>query len=323
VRGMADHDTTPVRRSQFRRVRAETLSAEQGRVLTRPQLYALGMTRAEVRWHVRVGRWRTFGSHCVVTHNGPFDDETRHWVAVLEGGPRAVIDGDSAMVLGGLDNYEPSRIRVSVPRGARIRHRGDPVRVDIRQTRRWRESDRDPTATGVPRTRFALATVRAAMWAVTDRQATLLLLMAVQQGLTTPDRLAVELLDVRRDRRLGLIHGVLLEMVGGIRSLGELDFVEGCRQRGLPEPESQTLHRADNGTFYLDFRWSRHALVVEVEGIHHTWVTQAVADALRQNQVVLDGDTVLRLPVAGLRLCPDEFFAQVAAALAAADSAAA
>ena len=66
-------------------------------MLTRPQLYALGMTTAEVRWHVRVGRWRTFGSHCVITHNGPLGDEARHWVAVLEGGPRAVIDGESAM----------------------------------------------------------------------------------------------------------------------------------------------------------------------------------------------------------------------------------
>ena len=287
-------------------------------MLTRAQLYALGLTRAEVRWHIKVGRWRAFGSHCVVTHNGPFDDELRHWVAVIEGGPRAVIDGDSSMVLGGLDNYEPSRIRVSVPRGARIRHRGDPVRVDIRQTRRWRESDRDPTASGVPRTRFALATVRAAMWAVTDRQATLLLLMAVQQGVTTPDRLAVELLDVRRDRRLALMHGVLLEMVGGIRSLGELDFVEGCRQRGLPEPQTQSLHEARDGTYYLDFRWPRYGLVVEVEGIHHLWVSVAVRDALRQNAVTLAGDTVLRLPAAGLRLCPDEFFAQVATGLAAA-----
>ena len=39
--------------------------------MTRAQLYALGLTRAEVRHHIRVGRWRAFGAHCVVTHNGP------------------------------------------------------------------------------------------------------------------------------------------------------------------------------------------------------------------------------------------------------------
>lgn len=315
---MTIEQLSPSQPSARRRLRAEHESARQERVLTRRQLYALGLSRAEVRWHIRVGRWQTFGAHCVVTHNGPFDDELRHWVAVIEGGPRALVDGDSAMVLGGLENYVPSRIRVSVPRGARIRHRGAPVKVNIRQTRRWRASDRDPNASGVPRTRFALATVRAAMWATSDRQATLLLLMAVQQGRTTPDRLAVELLDVLWDRRLGLMHGVLMEMAGGIRSLGELDFVEGCRARGLPEPESQALRRAANETYYLDFRWPRYRLVVEVDGIQHSWVQNLVADALRQNDVVLEGDTVLRLPVIGLRLCPDEFFAQVTAALAAA-----
>jgi len=78
------------------------------------------------------------------------------------------------------------------------------------------------------------------------------------------------------------------------------------------------VHRAKDGTYYLDFRWPRWQVVVEVDGIHHTWVTNVVADALRQNTVVLDGDTVIRLPALGLRLCPDEFFAQVAEALAAA-----
>ena len=74
-------------------------------MMTRRQIYALSISRAEVRWHLRAGRWRAFGAHCVVTHNGPFDDELRHWVAVIEGGPRAVIDGESAMVRAGLKNF--------------------------------------------------------------------------------------------------------------------------------------------------------------------------------------------------------------------------
>lgn len=286
--------------------------------MTRTQLYAIGLSRAEVRHHIRVGRWRAFGAHCVVTHNGPFDDELRHWAAVIEGGPRAVIDGESSMVLAGLKGYEAVCIRVSVPRGARIRHRGAPIKVNVRQTRRWRPDDVDRTASGPPRTRFSLATVRAAMWARSDRQATLLMLMAVQQGFTTADRLAAELLDIRRDGRLGLMYGVLVELDGGIRSLSELDFVQGCRDRDLPEPESQAIHRTKDGTYYLDFRWPDWHVVVEVDGIQHTWVTEIVDDALRQNSLVLAGDTVLRLPALGLRLCPDEFFDQVAAALAAA-----
>jgi hypothetical protein len=42
---------------------------------------------------------------------------------------------------------------------------------------------------------------------------------------------------------------------------------------------------------------------------------QVVGDALRQNDVVLDGDLVLRLPLLGLRVSPDAFFAQLTQAL--------
>ena len=75
------------------------------------------------------------------------------------------------------------------------------------------------------------------------------------------------------------------------------------------------LRRTSSGTYYLDFRWGRWKVVVEVDGIQHAWVENAIAEALRQNSVAMAGDTVLRLPVLGLRVCPDEFFAQIAQAL--------
>ena len=40
-----------------------------------------------------------------------------------------------------------------------------------------------------------------------------------------------------------------------------------------------------------------------------------MGDALRQNAVALAGDTILRLPLLGLRLRPDDFFAQIERAL--------
>ena len=56
-------------------------------------------------------------------------------------------------------------------------------------------------------------------------------------------------------------------------------------------------------------------MALEVDGIQHAWVENVVPDALRQNSIVLTGDVVLRLPVLGLRVCPDAFFDQIAAAL--------
>ena len=290
------------------------LTRDQDGVVSRTQLYDLGFTRAEVRNQVRARRWRRLGTHCLVVHTGPLPRDARYWSAVLEGGPRAVVDGASALVLAGLRHYEVGRIRVSVPRGARIRHRG--TSVDIRQTRRWAADD--TVRNGVPRTLPAVAAVRAALWAQSDRQAELLLTMTVQQGLARADELAHELLRIRRDKRRLLLNELVLELMGGIRSLGELDVVRGCRDRGLPEPDKQVCRRTPHGTYYLDFRWGRWRVVVEVDGIQHAWATNLVGDALRQNRLAIDGDTVLRLPVLGLRAEPEAFFAQIQQALEAA-----
>ena len=162
---------------------------------------------------------------------------------------------------------------------------------------------------------MAVAAIRAALWARTNKQATLLLVMTVQQGLATAQELSAEMLRIRRDKRRSLLHLVLMDLVGGVRSLGEIDVLRGCRARGIPEPDMQVLRRTASGTYYLDFRWERWKLVLEVDGIQHSWVENTVADALRQNTIAIAGDTVLRLPVLGLRVCPEEFFDQVAEAL--------
>jgi hypothetical protein len=234
------------------------------------------------------------------------------WAAVLEAGPRAFLDGETALIVAGLEHYESAKVRVSVPRGARIRHRGTGT-VDIRQTRRWHPDD--VVGTGVPRSRPEVAAVRAALWARSDRQATLLLTMCVQQKITHVAGIAEQLLRIRRDRRRALIQAVMVDLIGGVGSLGELDVLRGCRERGIPAPDQQVLRRTPSGTYYLDFRWKQWNVVLEVDGIQHSWVQQIVPDALRQNDVMLTGDKVMRLPVLGLRLCPDAFFAQLAAAL--------
>jgi very-short-patch-repair endonuclease len=279
-------------------------------VLSRPQLYALGVTRSTVRAQIRAGRWQRIGDQSVHLGNGALSQVGEQWAAVLQGGPRACLDGASALVAGGLDRYEVTRIRVSVPRGARVRRNKS---FDIRQTRRW--SVDDIIAVGVPRTRPATAAVRAGLWASTDRQAAYVVTLAVQQGIAAADDVGRELLRIRRDRRRVLLHTVVNDLLDGAKSLGELDVGRELRRRGLPEPERQVLRKDDRNRYFLDLYWPRWKLVVEVDGIHHTWAENVVGDALRQNALTLDGDTVLRLPLLGLRLEPDAFFAQIEQAL--------
>jgi len=124
------------------------------------------------------------------------------------------------------------------------------------------------------------------------------------------------MLRVRRDRRRAFIRTVIIDLLGGSRSLGELDFARQCRERGIPEPTRQVVCRGRDGRYYLDVAWEAWGVVVEVDGIHHTWAVNVVGDALRHNDVTLQDAVVLRLPLLGLRVAPDEFFDQIEQALA-------
>jgi len=288
------------------------LAAAQSDVVSRRQLYRAGLTRWQVAAQLRAKRWQRLGDQAVCLHNGPVTDVQHQWAAVFQGGPRAKLDGASALVAGGLERYTVDRIRVSVPRGAKARRT---TKYDVRQTRRWDPTDRMPS--GIPRARPAPAAVRGALWAVSDRQATYLLTVTVQQGLATAEEIGAEALSIKRHRRRVLVQQVVDELLGGARSLGEIDVARELRRRGLPAPVQQSVRKDHNGRYYLDMHWPEWRLVVEVDGIHHAWAENVVADALRQNSLAIAGDTVLRLPLLGLRLRPDDFFGQIEEALTA------
>jgi hypothetical protein len=80
----------------------------------------MGITRWEIRGAVRAGRWQLVGDHGVCLHNGPLSEETHLWAAVVQGGPSACLDGASALIASGLQRFTVERLRVSVPRGARV-----------------------------------------------------------------------------------------------------------------------------------------------------------------------------------------------------------
>ncbi|WP_110239525.1 hypothetical protein [Nocardioides gilvus] len=289
---------------------ASGLAADQGGVVSLEQLRSYGVTRSQIRAQVEALRWRRVHSQVVAMHTGPLSEQGTWWAAVLEGGPRAHLDGASALLAEGLTGFTTSVVRVSVPPESRARRAEG---VDIRRTRR--HDAEAVVRRGVPRVRADVAAVNAALWAVSDRQAVLLATMAVQQRLTTPERVGAALLRVRRDRRRALLHACVLDLLGGVRSLGEADFARECRRRGLPEPTRQSVRRGPHGAWYLDVHWEDWGVVVEIDGIQHGWASEVVGDALRQNAITLASDVVLRLPLLGLRVAPEEFFAQIRQAL--------
>ncbi|HET6967019.1 MAG TPA: hypothetical protein VFI44_02025, partial [Ornithinibacter sp.] len=110
---------------------------------------------------------------------------------------------------------------------------------------------------------------------------------------------------------------VVRDVCDGAHSLGELDFGRLCARAGLPRPSRQVVRRGPGGRIHLDVAWEDIGLVVEIDGGHHALALNPVDDALRQNDVTLREQLVLRIPVLGLRIAPDAFLAQVVRAHAA------
>ena len=149
--------------------------------------------------------------------------------------------------------------------------------------------------------------VRAAQWAVSDRKAATLLAMVVQQRLVAPQRILEHRATVRRSRRRRFLDFAIRDVCDGAQSLDELDFAAACRRYGLPEPTRQHVRRTRAGRVYLDLWWEELRVAVEIAGAQHTQGNNAVDDALRQNEVVLDDAVVLRLPVLGFRTTEVQF----------------
>lgn len=287
---------------------AAPLADRHAGVVHRRELRQVGVSRDDVRSEIEAVRWFSHGRHTISLAAGPIGQRARWWQAVWESGSGAVLDGAAALKAAGLRGFEPVMIDVSVPRANR-HHQLDGVRVHRRT-----EMPRAMTA-GIPRVRPEIAAVHAATWARSDREAALLLCLVVQQRLTTPERL---LAAWRSGRRVGprrpFLADAVVDICDGAQALGELDFGRMCVRAGLPRPTRQVMRRGPRGRIYLDAGWEDVGLFVEVDGGHHQWALNPVDDALRQNDVVLGGNVVLRIPVLGIRLDADRFMDQVVAA---------
>lgn len=161
-------------------------------------------------------------------HNGPLSARERRWIAVLGTCPRAALDGVSALQEAGLKGLSDTVVHVIAPKGSEPRSlRG----VVVHESRRFRETD--VQSLGIRRVGPAVAAVHAALWAVSDMQAQLFVLMCVQQRLADVASVAAAVDTVRRHPRRHLLRALVADMAGGVQSLGELDVAGDFRRRGF------------------------------------------------------------------------------------------
>lgn len=299
--------THPRRRPRAERQRRGALVADDfDGIAHRRDLRAAGVSFADIRGEIDAGRWVRLGRHTVgigVRH-APTRGRGRWWRAVWESGAGAVLDGVAALQAGGLQGFSSDVVDVAIPRNSR-RHRVQGVRL-----RHY--TVMPPVAgAGLPRVVPEVALLHAMQWAATDRVAALLLCLAVQQRLVSPQRVTDAFTSLSRCRRRAFLRTVIRDVCDGAHSLGELDFADLCRRYGLPPPSRQVVRRGAGGRIYLDVAWEDVGLVIEIDGGHHGTALNPVLDALRQNDVVLGEETVLRVPVLGLRLMEADFMRQI------------
>lgn len=213
-----------------RRRRVAEAAAHFDGALSRALMGELGADRHVIAREVAAERWQEHGQRTIATHTGPLSDRALRWRAVWEVGCDAAVDGVSALQVAGLQGYDEPLVHISVP------HERRPGKVDGVQIHRVNRDPAEVLTNGLPRTRPAVAAVRAAGWAASDRQAALLLAMPVQQRLVSGPMLTLAAHTVGRRRRRALIPQLVFDVVGGAQSLGELDLVALCRRTAFRFP---------------------------------------------------------------------------------------
>ena len=265
-------------------------------VLPLRALRRTGWTESGIRSQFDARRWQRVG-RAIVLHNAELTPDERNVAALINAGPRSLLTGFTAAFAYGLRGWERPWTDVLVPAGARIRRVPSlPVRVhytgaweSVRTNRsRWTEA-------------LAPALLRAAGTLAGPRAACGLLAASVQQRLLRPSALIDALQTAPRVRHRAQLLAATHDIAQGAQALSEIDFGRLCRRAGLPPPERQQVRRDRFGRRrYLDAEWVRRRdgrrVVAEVDGALHLIVQRWWDDQLRQNEVVIAGDAVLRFP---------------------------
>jgi hypothetical protein len=283
------------------------LGRHQQHVVSRQQLAEVGIRSDVVRDQVSAGRWQVPAQPVVVLHGGPITRAQAHWVAVLSQPPGAALAGISSAMARGLDWKSAEEIHVVVPAGARPRPRRGVV---VHVSRRFDPITDVEFAVRPPCTHLDRSVIDAAAWAPNDRRACGVLRSAVQQRLTTVERLESAFTAaglIQRHRLIGLTLG---DVAGGAQSFAEIDFVRLARRAGLKPPTRQTLRRDADGRWrFLDVDFD--FFTVEVDGALHLLPRRYWADMRRQNALTLRGDHILRFPSVAIRIDPGSVVQQL------------
>jgi very-short-patch-repair endonuclease len=301
----------------------EWLIFEQSGLLTTAQAMGL-MSRGRLRHLLATKQWRRLCHGVLVAHRDQLTEEAVWWGAVLAAGPEAYLAGIAAATAGGLRGLWRARRIVDVirPTGGGMPRLLRRLPLEMPTVKVHRTSVLPPEDRQIgrpPRTSMARSLLDAAVWVVSDEDAVSMLLAGCQQRLVLPGEVRKVADRFPRCHRHALIVQTLDLAELGVTSPAEMGFLKLCRRHRLPEPVLQVKRRDASGrTRYLDAYFPEFQVHVEIDGSPHMDAKAWAADMLRQNDLWVTGDRVLRIPAFLILTNPDEVVRQLLVALRAA-----
>jgi hypothetical protein len=270
------------------------VSAAQAGAISRRQALGCGLSRRQVDWLVRSGRWVRVLPGVFVVHAGPVSAETRIWAAVLYAGPGAAAGGRAALWLWKVVDEPPATVTVCIPADRRVRRQAGLV---LRRSERL-EAARHPVLSP-PRLRVEEAVLDVAAEAGRPSDAVDVVVRAAQRRVTTADRLRRALSARTRHRWRTLLLLVLEDVVVGVLSALEREYLRTVeRAHGLPpaeyNPGEPTRERRLDGKRYRDVRYRPWRLVAELDGAQAHPPEEDWKDHVRDNAVTRSGRSTLR-----------------------------
>ncbi|MCW2598792.1 MAG: hypothetical protein JWM02_621 [Frankiales bacterium] len=277
----------------------------QDQVLSRHQAVTSGMTPEAWDWKLTRGLWTRVLNGVAVAHSGTPTDHQRSWAAVLHGGQGTALSGDAALLELGFTLKVLAAVDLAVPSGRRVvgaRLTAGPLLVAHRVAglSQWVRP-----VHGLPLLTAHAAVLHAAAWATSDRDAEWRLAAVVQQRISAVPLLRQTLEQMPRLPRRALIREVLDDVEFGAHAGSELEFLRFCRRNGLPLPDQMQVRVRAGKVRYLDVRYLRQRVALEIDGTHHREVAHWDADALRSLHLAVaargTGEQLLRITRANMR----------------------
>jgi hypothetical protein len=262
----------------------QDLAKAQAQMVSRRQLRGVGVTRSEIRHHVRIGRWAVRSGEVLSTTTGPLSNEQRLWLGVLHAGPTAMIGGLNAAEHHGLKRWERTAVTILCAN----QHSFEPL-DGFRFVRTRRRFSTLISPGELPVCRIEPAVLMFAADERHHRTALGAVTATVQQRLTSVDSLRTWLTTLSPLRRSRDIRALLDDVGDGAQSMVEVDFRKACREYGIALPRSQRKRKDRSGRWrYTDCEWcipGGRVLILEIDGAFHDDAAQSASDRARNRKL--------------------------------------